>query len=103
MGWEKITIYSLEYPSELVYDVQKAFESVWIPMGAPKDAALYRTTESPTEPLVWGIYLTPGAAEISKLVMKPFRPKPVDPPDMNSVQLLMGHGTTPIPISISGA
>lgn len=87
MGWEKITLRSAGSLAKNVAAVQDAFISVWSPMGAPPDAALYSSMDASRGSMVCEIYLNPVAAEIARRALAPFHPEPVEPPSLGELHL----------------
>jgi len=89
MNWRKITLYPEGYSAEKVFAIQDAFASAWVLAGGPRDARLY--FRSSVGVGIIEIFLNPKAAEIAKTFITPFRPEPVEAPDLAMLQESVRH------------
>ena len=89
MNWRKITLNPESYSAEKVFAIQDAFASAWVLAGGPRDAGLYFRSSVGVGRVE--IFLNPKAAEITKTFMTPFRPEPVEAPDLATLQESLRH------------
>lgn len=89
MSWYSIVV----TPSEITKRVDQAifdtYTSVFIGLGAPKDANMWSSRSNHTGNVTY--YLSPEAYAISRVALAKFGPQPCEKPDLKTLAFSVGH------------
>lgn len=97
MQWYKITLNITHVGDNHQLAIWEEFFRAIVPLGAPKDAALFITvdpeyTEDRSNLIVLPIHFSPKAAELCTQIIARYHGSPCKKPDYRLVKLLGGHG-----------
>lgn len=87
MGWKKVTLRFEQIAEGKA--LQDAFETIFIHVGAPKDAAMF--TNHDLDGDYSDYYFSPGAAVICEILMVQWKAADCAPPPLERTALLVGH------------
>jgi hypothetical protein len=96
MQWYNVALTNSQVAAQHHMIIQNEFTQLVIPLGAPKDAGLFMTsepvfTEDPQDRGSWIIYFTPKAASICSNLISRYRGSACEKPDRESVGLFAGY------------
>lgn len=88
MAWMVATLSDADIVAGKFVQLQDAFMAVFTSARVPKNAAIFNGSLRDPE---WRVYFSPGAAQISAVILRAFSAAPTSRPSDNSVSLLVGN------------
>lgn len=100
MPWAKVTLTNQDITEGKHFQLQNAFERMFMAAIGPKDAAMFTQREF-SEPHYF--YFSPGAVQIFDAILRVYKASSCDAPSIEDVTLLVGHAGAADALLISRA